>query len=89
MRAVISVFGSDKIGIVAKVSTVCADVNANVTSVSQAVLEDVFAMTMLVDISQMDCNIATLRTSLEKLGKEMDLDIRIMHSDIFEAMHSI
>lgn len=89
MRAVISVIGSDKIGILAKVSTVCADVNANVTSVNQSVLEDVFAMTMLVDTSKMVCEIGDLRKKLEELGKEMELEIRIMHSAVFDSMHRI
>lgn len=54
-KAVVSVIGKDMVGILAKVSTLCADCNANVIEVTQSVLQDMFAMIMLVDISALGC----------------------------------
>ena len=62
MRAVITVLGKDMVGILAKASTACAESNANVVEVTQSVLEDYFAMIMLVDIDKLNC-------SLEEIAK--------------------
>lgn len=89
MRAVVTVVGKDAVGILAKVSTKCAEYNANVVEVNQAVLQDVFAMTMLVDISKLNDNFANLSDSLAALGDDMGLKILTMHESIFKCMHEI
>lgn len=89
MRAVVTVIGKDAVGILAKVSTKCAEHNANVIEVSQAVLQDVFAMTMLIDITELSSDFASLADSLTALGDEMGLKIHTMHEDIFKCMHEI
>jgi len=89
MRAVLSVIGKDTVGILAKVSTICAEYNANVTEVTQSVLQDVFAMVMLVDISKLNADFAVLSDRMTELGKELGLSIYLMHEDIFNAMHQI
>lgn len=89
MKAVITVIGRDMVGILAKVSTECARVNANIIEVNQSVLQDLFAMIMLVDISQLTCEFTQLADSLSAQGKEMGLKIHVMHEDIFNSMHRI
>ena len=89
MRAVITVIGKDAVGILAKVSTVCAENNANVIEVTQSVLQDMFAMIMLVDISRLKVDFAALADTLSKLGDEQGLKILTMHEDIFNTMHRI
>ncbi len=89
MRAVISVIGKDAVGILAKVSNVCAQYNANVTDVTQSVLQDIFAMIMLVDISKSTIGVAELSSEMDKLSKELGLSIFVMHEDIFNSMHKI
>ena len=89
MRAVISVIGKDTVGILAKVSTICAEYNANVTEVTQSVLQDMFAMIMLVDISKINKDFTVLSDRMNDLGKELGLSIYVMHEDIFNAMHTI
>ena len=89
MKAVISVIGKDAVGILAKVSTICADCNANVTEVTQSVLQDVFAMVMLVDISKLSIPLAELSDKMTELGKSLGLSIYVMHEDIFNSMHHI
>ncbi len=89
MKAVISVIGKDAVGILAKVSTICAENNANVTEVTQSVLQDVFAMVMLVDITNISTPLAELSDKMTELGKQLGLSIYVMHEDIFNTMHHI
>jgi ACT domain-containing protein len=87
MKAVISVIGQDKVGILAKVSSTCAEVNANVIEVTQSVMDQYFAMIMLIDISEMKSDIDELKRKLE--AKLEDMQIHVMHEDIFKSMHNI
>lgn len=89
MRAVLTVIGKDTVGILAKVSTICSEYNANVTEVTQSVLQDMFAMIMLVDISKLNTNFTELSDKMKDLGTELGLSIHIMHEDIFNSMHRI
>lgn len=87
MKAVITVVGKDTVGILAKVSTVCSEYDANIVEVSQSVLQDMFAMIMLVELGKK--NFGKLSSTLEKLGDENNLKIHSMHEDIFNSMHKI
>ncbi len=89
MRAIVTVIGKDAVGILAKVSTKCAEYNANVIEVTQSVLQDMFAMTMLIDISKLNKDFASLADTLGELGDSMGLKIHTMHEDIFNCMHHI
>ena len=89
MRAVITVIGKDTVGILAKVSGICAEYNANVIEVTQSVLQDMFAMIMLVDISKLNTGFTALSDRMGSLGKELGLSIHTMHEDIFNSMHRI
>lgn len=87
MRAVVTVIGKDMVGILAKVSTACADSNANVIEVTQSVLQEFFAMVMLIDIEKMNCELSELQENLKKCVDGMT--IHVMHEDIFNSMHRI
>lgn len=89
MKAVITVIGKDMVGILAKVSGKCADANANVIEVTQSVLHDMFAMIMLVDITELSVTFAQMVESLEQLGCDLGLSVHVMHEDIFNSMHRI
>ena len=89
MRAVITVIGKDMVGILAKVSTQCAEHNINVLEVTQSILQDLFAMIMMADISSLDSDFASLSDEMEAMGKAEHLDIHCMHEDIFNLMHKI
>ena len=89
MRAIISVVGRDTVGILAKVSQACADCNANIVDVTQSVLQDMFVMVMLTDISGLPCQFKDFSTAMDELGKELNMEIRVMHEDIFNSMHRI
>ena len=87
MKAVITVIGKDTVGILAKVSGVCADVQANVAEVTQSVMQEYFAMIMMVEIDKMTCSIDELREKLAEVLPEMQT--HVMHEDIFNSMHRI
>lgn len=89
MRAVVAVIGKDTVGILAKVSAICAECNANVMDVTQTIMQDLFAMTMLIDISSCKEEYNVLADRLKACGGEMGLQIHVMHEDIFNSMHTI
>lgn len=87
MKAVITVIGKDSVGILAKVSEACSKADVNIVEVTQSVLQDMFAMIMLVELGKK--NFGELSSTLEKLGDENNLKIHSMHEDIFNSMHKI
>lgn len=89
MRAVITVLGKDMVGILARVSAICAENQVNVIEVTQSVLQDMFAMIMMVDISKSTIPFSDLADRLIELGTSMNLTIHTMHEDIFNSMHRI
>lgn len=89
MRAVITVIGKDMVGILAKVSTICADHQINVLEVTQSILQDMFAMIMMVDIEKSDIPFEQFADELSSLGGKMGLSVHTMHEDIFNSMHRI
>ncbi|MBR4161910.1 MAG: ACT domain-containing protein [Solobacterium sp.] len=89
MRAVISVVGKDRPGILAFVATQCADRNINIVDVTQKVLQDLFTMIMIVDIPEDLENFLIVADELEKAGEDQNLKIHVMHEDIFNSMHTI
>lgn len=89
MRAVITVIGKDDVGILYQVSGVCAQYHANVVEVTQSVLQDMFAMIMMVDITDITVDFSQLCDDLTALGEKLGLSIHTMHEDIFNAMHRI
>ena len=89
MRAVITVVGKDAVGIIADVSNVLKRRSANIVDITQSGLQDLFAMIMLADISKLEGDFIELADDLSALGKELGLDIRVMHEDIFNSLHRI
>lgn len=89
MKAVVSVIGKDKIGILAMIANECANASINILDVSQTIIDGVFTMTMSVDFSSMSESLGTFSTHMEEIGKEKGLVIRVMHQDIFDSMHKI
>jgi ACT domain-containing protein len=89
MKAVITVIGKDMVGILARVSSICYDNNINITEVTQSVLQDLFAMIMLVDISSSKITCAELSDKMNVLGESLGLNIHVMHENLFNSMHKI
>lgn len=88
-KAVISVTGKDNVGIIARVSALCADFGANIIDISQTVLSEYFAMIMIVEIDGLKIPFTEFVDRVSELGKQNCLEIHAMHEDIFDSMHRI
>lgn len=89
MRAVVTVIGHDTVGIIAGLSRVMSECNVNILDISQSVLQDMFAMVMLIDISRCGLDFPELTGRLEDAGKGIGVRVIVMHEDIFNSMHKI
>lgn len=89
MKAIITVIGKDRSGIIAEICTLLAENKINILDISQTVMEGFFTMTMLVDLSACAVSFTELSNSLKSKGEAMNLSIRIQREDIFDLMHRI
>ncbi len=89
MKAVITVVGVDKVGIIAKVSNLLAERNVNILDITQTIMDNLFTMIMYTNIEKMKGEFSALADALEKLGEEMGVQILITHEDIYRSMHRI
>lgn len=89
MRAVVTVIGTDRTGIIYNVSKILAETNVNIEDISQTVMHNFFTMIMLVDLDKMTVDFSALKESLEAVGETIGMSIRIQHEDLFNAMHTI
>ncbi len=89
MKAVVTVTGRDKVGIIAMASAECAKHGANIIDISQTVLDEYFAMIMMVELEGLKSDFKTFADEFEAVGREHGVDIRVMHEDIFNTMHRI
>ncbi len=88
-KAVVTVLGFDRKGIIAGVSSVLFERGVNILDISQTIVDGYFNMVMVVDLSEPTCPFDELQNDLNALGKELGLQIRIQKSEIFEAMHQV
>ncbi|MDR0922608.1 MAG: ACT domain-containing protein [Lactobacillales bacterium] len=88
MRAVLTVIGKDKVGIIADVSVKLAELNINIVDVSQTILDDFFTMMMLLELGE-NHDFVAVRKELSDLGDELGLKISIQNEAIFDAMHKL
>lgn len=89
MRAIVTVMGKDKPGIIAGTSTLLAKNQVNILDITQTIVQDIFTMVMLVDIDNSKKDLTDLSDSLKELGNDLGVEIRIQHEDIFNSMHRI
>ena len=89
MKAIVTVVGKDRVGIIAGVCVELASYNVNVLDISQTVMQGYFTMMMAVDVTESKLPLAELAKQLEQKGKDMNLSIRLQREDIFEAMHRV
>ncbi|MBO5009644.1 MAG: ACT domain-containing protein [Clostridia bacterium] len=89
MKAVVTVTGKDKVGIIAMASAECAKHGVNIVDISQTVMKEYFAMIMLVELDGMTTPFSSFADEMKEAGKAQGVDIHVMHEDIFNAMHRI
>ncbi|MBS7295346.1 MAG: ACT domain-containing protein [Treponema sp.] len=89
MNAIITVVGSDKVGIIAKVSNLLNDHSINIADITQTILSGNFVMMMMVELDKADISIDELRSEMNKKAEEMSVEINIMSEKVFSAMHRV
>lgn len=86
---IMTVTGADKVGIIAKLATAMAKATINIVDVNQKIMEDYFVMTMAVDVANATIGIDKIKKQLDRMGKEMSLNITFQDENIFKAMHRV
>ena len=89
MKAIITVVGPDRVGIIAEVCTLLAELHISVVEISQTIMEGYFTMMMVVDLTECQAPFDALRADLKAYGESRGLSIRIQREDIFDAMHKL
>jgi ACT domain-containing protein len=89
MKAIVTVIGNDKPGIIAKVSTALAENAVNIEDISQTLMQGKFTMLMLCDLENAKLSLKELKAELLTLGEAIGVSIHVQHEDIFNAMHNI
>ena len=89
MKAIISVLGADKPGIIAEISGCLYRYNVNILDITQTILSGYFTMVMMVDLSGMSCGFDEMLGALNALGGRLGLEIRMQRNEIFDAMHRL
>ncbi|MBN2374750.1 ACT domain-containing protein [bacterium] len=89
MKAIVTVIGKDKVGIIAQVSAVLAENMVNILDISQTILQDYFTMIMLVDLTNMKISFSDMNKILEEKGRIIGLQIKVQREEVFKAMHQV
>jgi ACT domain-containing protein len=89
MKAIVTVIGKDRVGIIARVSSALAKNRVNIMDISQTILQDYFAMIMLVDLTEMTISFSDLSEKLAEEGKAIGVQIKIQREEVFKAMHQV
>jgi ACT domain-containing protein len=88
-RAIVTIIGSDRVGIIAGIANVISDANVNILDISQSVIREYFTMIMMVDLATSQVSFADLKEQLNSKGEELGVRVEIQREDIFQAMHRI
>ena len=89
MRAFITVIGRDTVGVIARISTVCSELNINIQDVTQSILQEMFCMIMLVNLSKCTVSHEELRSRFAQAGAELGMQVNVTRQEVFDAMHKI
>ncbi|MCB2355578.1 ACT domain-containing protein [Clostridium estertheticum] len=89
MKAVLTVIGKDRVGIIANVSNLLFEKNANILDISQTIMQEFFTMVMLVDLANINISSKELTELLMEKGKELKVSIKMQHEDVFNSMHLV
>ena len=89
MRAFITVIGRDAVGVIARISTVCSELNINIQDVTQSILQEMFCMIMLVDLSKCTVSHEELRSRFAQAGAELGMQVNVTRQEVFDALHKI
>ena len=88
-RAILTIIGSDRVGIIAGIANVLSEANVNILDISQSVIREYFTMIMMVDVGQASISFEAVRKALDDKGRQLGVKVEIQREEIFQAMHRI
>ena len=89
IKTIVTVIGMDKVGIIAKTSTLLSEFNVNILDINQTVMQEYFTMGMLGDVAECNTSFDELKAALTRLGEEVGVTVHVQHEAIFQSMHRI
>lgn len=89
MKAVITVIGTDRIGIISSITNILAKADVNILDISQTIMQNIFSMIMLVDVDKMSIEFTKLGELLQRESETLGVDIRLQREEIFTSMHRV
>ena len=89
MKAVITVMGKDCVGVIAKISNLCSQMNINIEDVTQSIMQDMFCMILLVNLSACNTDPAAVRARFDALAEKMGMQVTLTRQEVFDAMHKV
>jgi ACT domain-containing protein len=88
-RAIVTIIGSDRVGIIAGIANVIAKANVNILDISQSVIREFFTMIMMVDLSEASITFEELSKRLAQVGRDLGVRVEIQREEIFKVMHRL
>lgn len=89
MKAIVTVIGQDKVGIIAKVSSYLAEKNVNILDINQTIMKDIFTMIMMVDTEKCNVEFKDFVAGIEELGNQLGVQILATSEAIYKSMHRV
>lgn len=89
MKAIVTVLGHDRVGIISEISKELAALDVNIEDISQTLMQSYFVMIMMTDVSKSKYAISEINSRMKAVGEKIGLDVRVQHEDIFNCMHRI
>jgi len=89
LKAVITVLGKDRPGIIAKIAMALYEREVNIDDISQTIMQGLFTMVMIVDLGKLNTNIEELQAKMQEVENELGMQIRVKREEVFTAMHQI
>ena len=89
MKAILTVIGRDKVGIIAGVSNELLKLNINILDVNQTIMDKYFTMIMMLDLKESNSSFDAIKSSLVARGEELGVEVKIQREEIFNSMHTL
>ena len=89
MKAILTVIGKDKVGIIAGVSTELLKLDINIVDVNQTIMDEYFTMIMMLDLGKVNTNFEDAKAALVEKGEQLGVDVKMQRAEIFNVMHTL
>ncbi|MNN48450.1 hypothetical protein D3C76_897050 [compost metagenome] len=89
MKAILTVLGQDKVGIIAGISHELQELNINILDVNQTIMQGYFTMIMMLDLEKSEKSFEDIKNSLVLKGESLGVNVKIQREEIFNSMHTL